>query len=325
MAESKPRKAELALRQELQSAQEVLALQQKETYKFQDYVEILDCEVNTLGKLLDEKQSVINALNETVLIREDKIKAQEKIIYDNTIDKAAFRTFETQNLLLLDELKENHERMTALEIEVRFLRNLRQDKSDYDDDRAKKIAAMEIVMTGTVRSLELQVEETKEEVGRKVRENTELDRKLSEMDRKLNDTSRLLHFNEETRREQVTRSRQSEYRTLSRLQDLTTRYYSALDEREVVDEELLINSNHNSRMQTQLKHTRSTLDTSQDFFGSALDTVESENDLLRDSERRLRGENQHLQVERNKLQLNVDSLQDQVDRHLGIDKRRTTH
>jgi hypothetical protein len=323
MAESKPRKAEVALREELRTAQEILALQQKETYKFQDHVEILDNEINSLRELLEERQGVINTLREKLLLKDDRIKEQEKNIYDNTIDHAAFKTFETQNLLLLDELKENNDRTTALEIEVRFLRNLKQDKNDYDDDRAKKVAAMDIIMTGTVHNLELKVEEGKGEVERRVRENAELDRTIHEMDRKLSDTHRLLHLNEDNRREQVTRSRQSEYRTLSRLQDLTTRYYSALDEREVVDEELHINSNNTSRMQSQLHHTRATLDTSQDFFGNILDNVESENDLLRDSERRVRGENQHLQVEKNKLQLNVDALQDQVDRLLGRDKRRT--
>jgi glycerophosphoryl diester phosphodiesterase len=126
------RKVESLLRDEVRVAQEVLALQQKDNYRYQEHVKILDAEVDSLRKLLEEKQNVINMQNEVIIRKDDSIKQLEQELYDNRIEKHAFKTFEHQNVLLLEELRATKAQMEELEVEVRFLRDLKDQRVDYD-------------------------------------------------------------------------------------------------------------------------------------------------------------------------------------------------
>jgi glycerophosphoryl diester phosphodiesterase len=131
------RKVESLLRDEVRVAQEVLALQQKDNYRYQEHVKILDAEVDSLRKLLEEKQNVINMQNEVIIRKDDSIKQLQQELYDNRIEKHAFKTFEHQNVLLLEELRATKAQMEELEVEVRFLRDLKDQRVDYDESKMK--------------------------------------------------------------------------------------------------------------------------------------------------------------------------------------------
>ena len=142
------RKVEALLRDELQAAQEVLALQQRDNYRFQDYVKILESEVDSLRELSEDKQKIINFQSIEIKKRDDRIRELEELVHHNKVDKHAFKAFEHQNLLLLDELKETKLKMDELEVEVRFLRDYKDDRLDYNEDKMKMVAEMEIKLNG---------------------------------------------------------------------------------------------------------------------------------------------------------------------------------
>jgi glycerophosphoryl diester phosphodiesterase len=142
------RKVESLLRDEVRVAQEVLALQQKDNYRYQEHVKILDAEIDSLRKLLEEKQNVINTQNEVIIRKDDSIKQLEQELYDNRIEKHAFKTFEHQNVLLLEELRATKAQMEELEVEVRFLRDLKDQRVDYDESKMKMVAEMDIMLNG---------------------------------------------------------------------------------------------------------------------------------------------------------------------------------
>ena len=97
---------------------------------------------------MEEKQQIINGLHGTVTKKTDRIKELEDELYQNRVDKHAFKTFEHQNVLLLEELKDSKRRMEELEVEVRFLREMKQDKLDYDDEKIRMVAEMDIMLNG---------------------------------------------------------------------------------------------------------------------------------------------------------------------------------
>jgi len=130
-----------------------------------------------------------------------------------------------------------------------------------------------------------------------------------------------LHLNEDLRREQVSRSRQSEYRTLSQLQKLTHNYHTALDENEVMQETLHVKSTHNNMIQKQLTKTAQSLDESQEIFGKIIDQVENKNHLFRKTERNLIRENESLRAEVEMLRLTIDQLQEGAKRRLTLKER----
>lgn len=141
-------KYEIHLRDELRTAQDVLALQLKDNHQYREHVKILDGEIDALRAMLEEKQQTINNLGNTIIRKDDRIKELEDLLYENKVERAAYKTFERQNTLLLDELKETKMKMEEMEVEVRFLRDLKEDKLDYDDEKIRMVAEMDIMLNG---------------------------------------------------------------------------------------------------------------------------------------------------------------------------------
>lgn len=148
MQEKESSKYEAHLRDELRTAQDVLSLQLKDNHQYREHVKILDGEIDALRAMLEEKQLTINNLGNTIIRKDDRIKELEDLLYENKVERAAYKTFERQNTLLLDELKETKLKMEEMEVEVRFLRDLKEDKLDYDDEKIRMVAEMDIMLNG---------------------------------------------------------------------------------------------------------------------------------------------------------------------------------
>ncbi len=142
------RNVEASLREELRVSQALLSLQQKDNNQYREHVKILDGEIDALRDMLEDKQRTINNLGNTIISKDDKIKELEDLLYENKVERHAFKTFEHQNILLLDELKETKQLMEEMEIEVRYLRNLKEDRAEYDEEKMKMVAEMDIMLNG---------------------------------------------------------------------------------------------------------------------------------------------------------------------------------
>jgi len=68
----------------------------------------------------------------------------------NNINSHAFKSFEMQNNLLLEELQDCKKQMEKLEVEVKYLRDFHQNKSDSEDSRAIHVAAQDIILNSTI-------------------------------------------------------------------------------------------------------------------------------------------------------------------------------
>ena len=78
------------LQDELRAAQKLLYMQQQDNYKCHDHIHILDSEVDTLRKLLDEKQRSINHLNNIIVDKDDKIKEQDEYLQEVSIGQVIY-------------------------------------------------------------------------------------------------------------------------------------------------------------------------------------------------------------------------------------------
>ena len=301
------RKIEDSLKAELKAAQDLLLLQQKDNYKFQDHVQILEHELDTLHVLVEDKQKTINALKKRIVEKEDAIKDLQKEVRDNKIDRHALKTFESQNTLLLDELKDRMKAMEALEIELRFLKENYEDKTCYSDDRAKRVAAMDIVLTATVTSLQSDLAAAETDIARKADEIVKLKQEVK-------DLQAGLWQSEERRRDQIARSRQTEYRTLARLQEVSESYFTAEDDKEMLEDTIRLHTSRGESLQRQLDRTVLSLDSSQELFGAVVDHVESRSEIARGNAHQLERENQALQAEIQVLRLTVQKLRAPVPR-----------
>lgn len=83
------------LHDELVATKKLLHLQQQDNYKCHDHIHILDSEIDTLHKLLDEKQRVINHLTNAITEKNDKIKdldvLVQKVTEANFIEHVCYR------------------------------------------------------------------------------------------------------------------------------------------------------------------------------------------------------------------------------------------
>jgi len=68
------------LHDELAATKKLLHLQQQDNYKCHDHIHILDSEIDSLHKLLDEKQRVINHLTNVTTENNDKIKELDLLV-----------------------------------------------------------------------------------------------------------------------------------------------------------------------------------------------------------------------------------------------------
>lgn len=296
------RKIEDSLRAELEAAQKLLALQQHESYKSHNHVQILEHELDTIHVLLEGKQKVINQLKDTIVAKDDEITQLNQSVHENQIDRHALKTFETQNKFLHDELTDRMKQMEALEIELRFIQENSQDKSSYNDDRAKRVAAMDIVLTGTIASLKLDLEAARKDGEQKQSE-------IERLQKVVKDLNSGLWLSEEHRRDQVARSRQSEYRTLAKLQAVSESYSTAQDDNEMLLDTVRMQNTRGNSLQKQLDRSIQSLDSSQELFGAIVDHVESRSELARMNEGNLAKENEALQAEVQVLRMTVEKLQ----------------
>lgn len=113
-------------------------------------------------------------------------------------------------------------------------------------------------------------------------------------------------------RDTVVRTRETQYRTLSRLQTMSDQFYEAQDEREQLVETIRVRTAHSRRMEKQCVQAIDTLDSSQELFGATIDQIEARSNLHLKNEKILRSENTTLQAENQLLRSSLNRLQRRV-------------
>lgn len=295
------RKIEESLRAELKAAQDVLAMQQQECYRFQEHVQIIEAELDSVQDLLKQKQLKINELSNIILEKDDKISNLNALLDENRVDRHALKGFETQNLSLFTKIKEKAKSVEELEIELRFLKENFDDKSDYNDDRAKRVAAQDIILTSTLNSMQKDLATANNTIAQR-------DEEIALLKQQMASLRAAAWLSEEHRRDEVARSRQSEYRTLAKLQQVQDEYFRSNDANELLLDTVQLKTKRGNMLQRQLNRTVDTLEESQDLFGRVVDQVETRSAFTRANEHQLLRENQNLQAQIQMLQLALQQL-----------------
>lgn len=234
-----------SLRMELAAEQRLLKIQIEENYKAQEHIVLLDAEVDALRNLAESKQLKINELKDIIVEKEDEIKSLQSKLKDSAIEKRAFDELDGSNGRLLSKLKECQDKITQLDIELKIERSMKFDKSLYDDTRAIKVAAMEVILTSQMEDLKQRYELAQKELSEKTETISSLSSRVCSLEE-------ALRWSEFTRMDQIARSRQSEYRSLAKLEDVSLNYYKALDDKEVLQQSAAVQAVRGDMLQVNI-------------------------------------------------------------------------
>jgi len=182
---------------------------------------------------------------------------------------------------------------------------LKIDNRLYETQHTLKVAATEIILSSQYLDLSNKYEKT-------VAALNEKSALIEKLFGKVHDLEKKLTWSEEMRHDQVSRSRQSEYRSLSKLEDTSIRYYKALDDKEIIENSLQIQATRGDLIQYQLNTTTAEFDKTQQIFGDIVDAAEHSVAESKKNELRLVAENRALELQ---LDLNKAALKKVVSTH----------
>lgn len=223
------------MRNEVAAAQKLLDIQIEMNNKAQDHIMLLDSEVNSLRDLAESKQLTINKLKAIIIEKDSEIERLKTIIDNSNITKKAFDELDGVNNLLLAKFKEREKQIEQLQLELSIERNMKEDKALYEENRIKKVAAMEIILTSQLSDLQNRFDKSQAELSEKSSRVEKLSASVKALEEKL-------RWSEYMRLDQVARSRQSEYRSLSKLEDVTNNFYRTLNEKEILESTVQVQS-----------------------------------------------------------------------------------
>lgn len=296
--EEKKRVADEFFMKNYESTKKVLEIEQFDNSKYRIHVKLLESEIDALKELIEKKQVIINQKDIIIGNKKDIIKELEEKIADLTFDKAAFKILENQNADLCERLNKKVSENDVIQEQLRKVMNERDDIKTISDDKLKATLTAEVTLTATLFDLKHQVELANMKKAQAVSEANVSKQTIEDL------TKRLL-ISEENRIEQIQRSRQTEYKTLRKVDELSNKAQNAIDEKNQLYETLSLAQFRGDLLQSHLDKAISSTDNCQYMAKVAIDNVEESMEISRAREKKLTKENETLQA---KLQGNNNLL-----------------
>ena len=287
--EEKRRVADEFLVKALDSTKKVLDIEQQDNSKYRIHVKLLESEIDALKELVEKKQVTINQKDAIILNKKNLIKELEEKIIDLTFDKAAFKVLENQNANLCERLTKKISENEMIQEQLRKVTNERDDIKLISENQIKSTLSAEASLTANLFDLKHQVELA----------NMKKSQALSEVNsskQTISNLSQRLQWSEENRIEQIQRSRQTEYKTLRKVDMLSNKAQSAIDEKNQLYETLSLAQFRGDLLQSHLDKAISSTDSCQYMAKKAIDNVEENMEISRAREKKLTKENETLQA-----------------------------
>lgn len=272
---------------EIESIRKVLDMQQQDNYRFRDHVKMLDSEVDCLKVLCENKQVEINNRDAAIRKLDATVLELKAFIAANKVDQTAVKIFSDQNMLLIEKLKEEHRLVedgikanTLLKDQVKSLTEITNIKSETS-------IGLEAKFTATMSKIrdELYIERQAKK---------DIESKFSSMDAQIIKLTKQLKLNDDLRREQVERSRQTEYKTMMNSEQLFNKLQVSIDEKEAISTTLELASFRGDMLQQRLTTVLNETDDTKSAALSALGKLEDVTAMSRLRERTLVRENDRL-------------------------------
>ncbi len=298
-----------AVAAELIAMKKVLVNQQEDNRRYQDHVKLLGSEIDQMKVIIEKKQDIINSKSSEIFRRDETIKDLEAKLHDALMDKTAFKVLETQNVELCEKIVKKQSEYDKVLEELNKLKACQDDIRAVADNKIKSIVEVEVNLTASVMELKHKVDMEHSEKVSALKQAYE--HKVVSTDLK-----NRLKLSEDIRRDQVSRSRRTEYNTLRRIDELTLSLADTRDEKNKLQETLNLSNFRADLLQDRLDETITNSHENETLLNTMINEVEDSMDTTRIREKRLIRLNENLQA---KLQITQKAFNQLLKQHNKLD------
>lgn len=301
--------ANQAVADELLARTQVLFIQQEENYKQRDHVSLLGGELDALKKVVEGKQAVINRGLKTIADRDDTIAELRKSVHELTIERSAFKVMEDQNASLLRSFQRDAARIDAQEKELQALKAAQGDIRGFSDAKLQQAVKVEVLLGASIADLTTRLGQAEVDRVRAVAE-------LAVAQNQNADLKRSLTMVNELRVEQMQRSRQTEYKTLRRIDEMSSKYQHERDEKDKMRETVQLAQLRGDVLEERLTNALESKNEEQMMVETIVSQVEFANDAMRTREQMLERDNTALHA---RLKLSQKAVSELVRRYRKLE------
>lgn len=289
---------------ELATARKLLALQQQDNYKFQEHVTLLDGEIDALKEVVERKQKVINHKQDEILRKDEQIRMLEVELKAAKTDIASFKVVVERNRVLSERLDLVLSELALCKEDLRSYEKNLEETKQFWEGKVTAAVDVEVSLTASVGLLRQEVELLKDK-------KAASDELIQQLQDRLSILTMELQFSEERRQEEVARSRQTEYKTILKADELGINLQNEKDEKELLQDSLNLALFRGDMLQQRLSSSLTTTTDNHRLMQQVVHTLENEDKAFREREILLKRENESLQVS---LELSQRAVLDLVDR-----------
>lgn len=302
--------ANTAVADELLTAQKLLYLQQDDYYKAQEHINLLSGEVDGLKEVVQKKQVMINKLKQAITDRDYKIEEEQKEVKTTHIERSAFKVLEDQNAALILKVEENARVIEKLEKELKAAKEESTDVREYSTEKMKGAIETEV-------KLQSKLQETAFSLNKALLEKNDSEDTQRDLRDKMRDLQAELLMVSETSREKIWRSRQTEYKTLRRIDEISGKYQQEKDEKAELTSTVKMANLRGDMLQNRLANILEKGEDHQLMVESIVRQVEDANDALRKRETQLEKENLNVSSQ---LKVSQMAVADMLRRYKLVEK-----
>ncbi len=275
---------------EVLSIRKVLVIQQEENERYRKHNVLLSAEIDGLRVIVEKKQKQINQLTSTVSNHEYSIQSLEQKIVDITVDTSAIKEYADQNTMLLGKFEKLKKEKDTKIVEIG---KLCDETHDLKEIARKKAQALLQSEAGLITDLN----KTNEKLIAAVARKNAAEDEMNVYKERSGFLLKNLKQSEDTRIAQVERSRQSEYRTLKRTEELLESLRKVESDKEQVGKTLELATYRGDKLQESLIDALDEVDESKNLAMSAIERVENIGGSSRLRERLMQKEIESLKLE----------------------------
>ena len=298
-----------AVADELLATTKVLHLQQEDNYKSRDHIQLLGGELDALKKVVEEKQSRLNKKDRQIAELEDTITTLNATMKEIKIERAAFKVLEDQNSDMLKRFQAHVRAIDELERENKALKANQTDVRGYADKKVSKAVEVEVLLNAEIQELTLKLSAAEIAKASAVAE-------LTSTKSTVLDLKQSLQMVNELRVEQVNRSRMTEYKTLRKIDEITSKFVHERDEKDKMRETVQLAQLRGNVLEERLSNVLEAKEEEQLMVETLVSQAEFNNDAMRTREQILSRENMALTAQ---LKLTQKAVNDMIKRYRKLE------
>lgn len=261
----------------------VICLQQIENEKLQESVNVLECELENSKLLLDDSQKIINGIRDELLDKKETIVKLEEYIKEIKLENDAFEKCSAQNKILLEKYSNEVKENARIKEELQKLLDEAGDLKISVETRHRSFTEREIDFLAEIRHL-------KEALRVEVHSKSILDDTCKLQKRDINELREKIIWLNEIHSEQIARSRQTEYKTMQRAEELLNKLNSVSDEKEIIQDALQLTTTHASTLKSKLDEHMEYSSKANELLTTFVSKTEDTNSLNRIKDRKVKKE-----------------------------------